>query len=376
METILKDFPDRKPSFAIRINDRFEIIAIEGIEELTQEEAGKIIDLVIQKTYGFRIRNRWLGRVPTPFIEYNGNYLAFTSVLPTDWLLTQTEDSESQDRYFIFEDASSVFDELYELRLIFLILGIIVFCMVGIITYFVAKLLVKPSERALQKQKQFIADASHELKTPLTMIKANLDMLKIEEMATIKTKSNWVDNIKFGYERMNNLTINLLTLAQLEEETLSIATQVFDISQTTIWLIRLMQPRLDEKAIKVQTDIEPDVLVKQNAEKMMQVLNILLDNAIKYSENNGWLKVEIKKKRNLVVVTIKNSGAGISAQQLPKIFERFYRADESRNSDNKSYGLGLPIAKGIIEQAGGKITATSIENKVTTFSFSIKSCLS
>jgi len=367
-----------------------QIISIKGDTNFELNHAVEILDGVVEQESS-RIRDRFLWQIPTPFIAYENTYWLFSRIFSSDIremieheiedeVIVDLDDSDTfnaplfdQTIYTIFWDATGILETIESLQLNFYFAGMLIFIFLGALLYGVSNLLVKPITTAMERQKQFVADASHELKTPLTMIKNNLSILRLDPEATIASQKQWLDNIQFGFDRMSHLTTDLLSLAKLESQLSPTHISEFDFSQASHWIIQSMKPLADTKDISFLNDIEPDIMMKQDAGKVMQVMTILIDNAIKYTDEGGLVEIYVKRKRQMVSFTVKNSGQGICEEKLPHIFERFYSGDTSRNSESKSYGLGLAIAKTIIEQAGGTIDATSTPNEMTTFYFSLKS---
>jgi len=375
-------------AFVIESTLSGQAISIQGDTDFDLDHAVEILGAVIEQENS-RIRDRFLWRVPTPFIEFGGDYWLFVRMLGDEIESDRTEvqnivvdtshadllgEDLLQDQifYVILWNATGVLRIIESLRFNFYLAGVTIFLLLGGLLYVIANLLVKPIIIAMERQKQFVADASHELKTPLTMIKNNLSILRLDQEATIASQKQWLDNIQFGFDRMSHLTTDLLTLAKLENQLNPTNISEFDFSQTSHWIIESMKPLADTKTIAFSNDVEENIFITQDAGKIMQVMTILVDNAIKYADEGGWVKVDVKRKRQMVSFVVKNSGQGISAEKLPHIFDRFFSANETRNSENKSYGLGLAIAKMIIEQSGGIIGASSIENELTTVYFSLK----
>jgi len=390
METLL-DSDALHGVFVVESTLNGQLLSIQGDTTFDLDQATEIRDLIRVQTSS-RIRDRFLWRVPTPFITFDETYWFFTAIdgHEIDRMINQEvmdevvnelyvddrglSTSPIQDRvvYHLFWDATFVQHAIEETRVNFAVAGMVAFVLLGGIFYVVANFIVKPIGGAFERQKQFIADASHELKTPLAMIKNNLSVFRLNEEMTIASQVHWLDNVQFGFDRMSHLTTDLLTLAKLEEPLGQSKVSEFDFSQAASWVVHSMKSLADAKAIDLSHEIQPDVYVKQDAEKIMQVMTILIDNAIKYAGVGGWIELQVKRKRQVVTFTIVNGGPGIPSEKLPHIFERFYTVDEARNSENKSYGLGLAIAKMMVEQAGGTIKATSIENERTTLCFSLK----
>ena len=242
--------------------------------------------------------------------------------------------------------------------LLFILLELVVI----IISYYLTKYLTKPVIDSFNRQKTFIADASHELKTPLAVIMASAD--------AIEEESKWVNNIKSESERMNKLIKDLLDLAKLENKSNKIY-ELVDLSRLVEMSVLTYESLIYEKNIKLEYDIDQDINFKCDKDEIKQLLGILIDNAIKHSIKNGTIKVCLNSKKDDIYITVLNEGSTIPKGEEDKIFERFYRVDKSRNRNDNRYGLGLAIAKSITEKYSGKISAKSIDNK-TKFTVVLK----
>jgi len=363
LQLILAGTSSTGTGFVIEIKNQ-EVLSIQGDTDFSLAEAEELISQSFSQYYGHRIRNRFLWRFPQPFLEYQGTYWSYVRL---------NHDFDTFGSYLLFWDASEVRVEIANFNLLFVIMGSLLFILIGFISHIVANFLVKPTATSFERQKQFVADVSHELKTPLTMVKNNLTALQMSKDETTDNQKRWLNNIDFGYNRMQHLITDLLQLAKLEESHASEqALTRFDFSQIATLISEQMKPQADDKQLELSLFIDSDIYVTANVEKIMQVMTILLDNAIKYTNQNGMVIVRVKKNRQLASFIVENSGAGIPVEKLPKVFERFYQVDESRNSEQKSHGLGLSIAKTIVEQAGGKIKVLSVPNELTTAYFTIK----
>lgn len=248
--------------------------------------------------------------------------------------------------------------------------SIIMFILLELIIVYVSKKLtqwiIKPVVEAFNKQKQFIADASHELKTPLSVIMASAEALENEP-----DEKKWLDNIKSESERMNKLISDLLEMAKSEN---GFKEQFIneDLSKIVERSVLTFEGLMYEKDIKLDYKIEENIKFLCNGNQIKQLVSILLDNAIKHTYSKGKIEVELKKeKANAIVLTITNQGKEIPKEEQEKIFERFYRIDESRNRNDNRYGLGLAIAKNIVTNHNGEISVIS-ENGHTTFKIFFK----
>ena len=225
--------------------------------------------------------------------------------------------------------------------------------------------IIKPVIETFNKQKQFIADASHELKTPLAVIIASSEALENEP-----NEKKWLENIKSESERMNNLITNLLELAksenQFKEQYLN-----ENLSRLVEKSVLTFESLIYEKNIKLNYNISENISFNCNGDQIKQVVGILIDNAIKHSSENGQINVCLKKDKNNIILTVANKGKEIPKEQRKKIFERFYRGDESRNRADNRYGLGLAIAKNIVQNHNGTISV-SFENGYNVFKVNFK----
>lgn len=244
-------------------------------------------------------------------------------------------------------------------------ISIILFlCSEGIIVVIcdrLSKWIMNPIVASFQKQKQFIADASHELKTPLSVIMASIEALEEEP-----SEEKWIENIKSESNRMSKLITSLLDLAKVEEEIHQKSYELTNLSKLVEKAILPLESLIYEKNRSLDYNISKDISFLCNTEEIKQLLGILLDNAIKHSFENGSITVNLKTDRNGIVLEVMNQGNPIPKGEEEKIFERFYRVDKSRNRKENRYGLGLAIAKGIVTNHHGTITAFS-NPEYTTF---------
>ena len=249
-------------------------------------------------------------------------------------------------------------------------LSIILFIFFEIIiiyfSHYLIKWLVKPVEDSFIKQKRFICDASHELKTPLSVVMASADMLDENPNET-----KWLNNIKSESERMNKLVINLLELAKSEDLNEKEVFNNINLSKLIETSVLSFESLAFENGIKLTYLIEENVMFNCNSDRIRELLGILLDNAIKHTIDNENINVKMYKDKDYIIIEVKNKGKEIDKKDREKIFERFYRADESRNRNDNRYGLGLSIAKNIVTNHKGKISVNCADG-YTTFKVKFK----
>ena len=224
----------------------------------------------------------------------------------------------------------------------------------------ISKIIVKPVEDSFEKQKQFVSDASHELKTPLAVIEANADVLQSKV-----GENKWITYIQNEVQSMNKLVNDLLTLARMENRAMS-NNQDFDLSKEVQMTVAVFESMIYEKEIKLETNINKNIHFNGEKEDIKHIISILLDNAIKHTEKNKKIIVNAQKEKNEIKIEVKNEGEPIPIEEQEKISERFYRIDKARNRNEKRYGLGLSIAKEIVEKYNGTIKAFS-KDGVTNF---------
>jgi len=232
-----------------------------------------------------------------------------------------------------------------------------------VVIYWISKKLsetiVKPVQDTFEKQKQFISDASHELKTPLAVIEANSDVLENE-----LGENKWLGYIQNEISSMDKLINELLLLAKTENgETVKNYTN-FDLSKEAEMIISAFESMAFEKKVQINANIQENIQFNGDREDVKHIVSTLLDNAIKHSISENNVEINISKEKNEVFISVKNVGAPIPEEEKEKIFERFYRIDKARNRNEKRYGLGLAIAKATVEKYGGKIEVTCKDGTV------------
>ncbi len=245
-----------------------------------------------------------------------------------------------------------------------LIYSLLAFILIEIIIYYLSKKITAwitaPAIESFNKQKEFIADASHELKTPLAIIMASSDELKDD-----KKNSKYINNIKYETERMNKLITNLLDLSKLESGVTKETFKEENFSKIITKIALTFESIAFENNLNIKTNIDDNIMLKCNKDEIEKLISIIIDNAIKHSIKNNDILIDAHQVKDNIMISLTNTGKGITKGDEEKIFERFYRADKSRNRSDNRYGLGLAIAKNIVINHNGLISAISNDNKTT-----------
>ena len=274
--------------------------------------------------------------------------------------------ASTDGQIIIFMDVSSEIATMQNLYRTCVIIGLGSLASFLIISIFFARWAVRPVEEAWAQQRQFVSDASHELKTPLTVILTDAEMLKSPRFDEAH-KAQFVDNILTMSNQMRGLVESLLQLARVDNGTIQkIPLQHIDFSALVLDELLTFDALFFEKGLTLAEDIADGIMVHGSAQHLKQVVEILLDNAQKYSEPHGTVRVTLQKSgAHHCLLSVADPGDAISPEDLRKIFQRFYRIDEAR-AMNHSYGLGLSIAENIVKNHKGRIWAESAEG-INTF---------
>ena len=213
-----------------------------------------------------------------------------------------------------------------------------------------SKRAVKPIAESYEKQRQFVTDANHELKTPLTLILANLDIAE-EELG----KNEWLDDIRSEGHRMTELVNQLVALSRMDEENRNLNFSRVYFGQMVHDTVSEFGPLAHSRDKDLTADIDADIFLQGDEALLRRLIGILMDNAIKYCDPSGCITVALQRQRR-IVLTIENTYSAVDQLELQRLFDRFYRADKARTFTG-GYGIGLSMAKSIVEKHGGEITA-------------------
>jgi len=334
------DMRDRlAPIFTIELDEEKNITSISSMFELDEAFYQEIAADALAKKSG------------TGLVSYDGASFKY----------------RMNDGKIVFLDISKEMQMFMNTVYTFLWIAVPLLAVIFLFSLYFANRSIRPIEEAYNRQKEFVADASHELKTPLAVIATNADMLL---SSATEEQQKWLTYIRKETERMAKLTGRLLYLTKLDYTEENTIQCTFDCSKIIENYLMQMDAVFFEQQIQTEISIQPDVKINGDSEQLRQLVSILIDNAIKYTD--GILKIRLERVGGDAVLTLYNTGKGIAADELPLIWNRFYRGDKSRENTG-GFGLGLSIAKEIANRHNGSIEAESAENKWTRFIVKIPS---
>ena len=353
------------PFFRVLIDADGKIVDMDGgYYDLTQEGSEAVLEeLVSAATAG----TEKVGDLH----DYNLRYYRtsakkwFNQKAPDGNPMPETALSD-EGQIIVFADISSEIATMRNLYRTCVIIGLGSLASFLVISIFFARWAVRPVEEAWAQQRQFVSDASHELKTPLTVILTDAEMLKSPRFDEAH-KAQFVDNILTMSNQMRGLVESLLQLARVDNGAIQkMPLQHIDLSGLVSDELLTFEALFFEKGLTLAEDIADGITVHGSAQHLKQVVEILLDNAQKYSDSHGTVRVTLQKSgAHHCLLSVADPGDAISPEDLRKIFQRFYRIDEAR-AMNHSYGLGLSIAENIVKNHKGRIWAESADG-INTF---------
>ena len=250
------------------------------------------------------------------------------------------------------------------LLLISIVIGLVCLLAMFLLVYLFSGRAVAPVVDSLEKQKQFMTDAGHELKTPLSVIKADVDVLEMEGV-----KNEWTESIRAQADRMNDLVKNMLALSRMEEEFITPHMEQIDLSALVTRTAAGFDAVADTRNRRYKKEIATEIYVKGDARGLEQLVNVLLDNAMKYASGDSEVILRLEKDATAhkVNLEVSNSVDVLPEGSLDRLFDRFYRADTSRNKKTGGFGVGLSAAKAIATAHGGSIRAVTDGDHIIRF---------
>ena len=267
----------------------------------------------------------------------------------------------------IFIDSRAEITSYEKMITISSIIFVCTFILITLIVILISKRIIKPYEELYKKEKMFLTNASHELKTPITIIKTDLDVLKMDDV-----NNEWIDSIDNQTNRLSKLVNEMVNLYKIEEKKEDIVKNNFNISEVTLDVLDNFLSSFKFKNYNIKIDIEENIIINSNEDIYMKILFILLDNANKYGLENGDFSIKLYKEKKKVILKVYNQTEEFEKEKLKFIFDRFYTLDESRSKEKSGYGIGLSIAKFLTEDINGTIQASTNDNKSIEFKIILK----
>ena len=280
---------------------------------------------------------------------------------------------ESTQTLYVGKDVTALYSGLRKATYAQVVLGFIALLIASAIGYHMAGRALIPLKEAYEKQKQFAADASHELRTPLAVLLSSSELLLADPSIQNPFLRQVLEDVKSEVKKMTNLVSDLLMVARSDNNALKVKIQKLDLSAILEQVVRTMKPIAEKKNIRLAGENFGKVMINADEQKIKQLAIILVDNAIKYTLEGGTVLVELERvddKR--IAFSVMDSGIGIAAEDLDKVFERFYRVDKARSREMGGNGLGLAIAAEIVKLHDGKISVASKLGEGTKFTVELK----
>jgi len=272
-------------------------------------------------------------------------------------------DGENRGMVYVGKDVASVYNGLRKATLILGLLSLLAFIVANFAGHIMAGKAIIPLKEAYERQRQFAADASHELRTPLSVVMASVDVLGNDASIVSPFLRQVIADMRDEVKKMTKLVSDLLMVARSENQTFKLVTEKFDLIEAIHEVVRKMQPLADEKHINLFFVKQESVFIRADIQRIKQLLIILIDNALKYTPSNGvvTVKVDGEFEKNKIRIMVRDTGIGISLPDQHKVFDRFYRVDRARSRDSGGNGLGLAIARDIVNLHDGELY---IESKI------------
>ncbi len=345
-------FMDLYASFILVLDDAYQVLETASHIDLQQESYDAAAEQVRVQDAAEGVITLD-GRMWQYMVRGSANISLVTEASEDGSMGTAEVEQTVSGREVVFLDVTESLQSLRQLLVAFAVVVVVMLGVVFLVSRRVADRSIRPLEEAYQKQSQFMADASHEIKTPLAIISANADALLSEQPVTEEAARRWVEVTKEEVGRLGYLVNDMLCM--LRQQTVPRCDTMFAFDELVENVIAAMEAVLFEHGIPLRQHITPEVYVKGDPDQLRQVVQILLDNSIKYCAAGGTVQVRLEKRRQWAVLEVSNSCCDTLPEDLALLFDRFYRGDASRAS--AGFGLGLPIARSIVEGMGGSLTS-------------------
>ncbi|WP_378954555.1 sensor histidine kinase [Pelosinus sp. sgz500959] len=337
------DHPPGPIMFFVKINSAGDISQTSPITPLTKDQLSRLA-------------------TQTQEIGLDTGSLLFNQ---TEYFYQITPINDQQDVFIIFQDFQRDRDLLKSLVTDLSLTGLIGMILSVFGSFFMANKAMIPIQKSWKQQKDFLADASHEFRTPLAVIQTNLEIVRDNPKETVESQAHWLNNIHEETICMTKLVESLLFLARADSQQQLLTHNYFLLDQAVMTAAELFRPLATVQGIALYLKINTQIPYSGDEAKLRQVVGILLDNAIRHTPSGGEITVNLEQINREILLSVTDTGEGINPEHLDKIFERFYQSDSSRSKGGT--GLGLSIAQWIIESHHGNITVTSTPNEGSIF---------
>lgn len=337
------DHPPGPIMFFVKINSAGDISQASPITPLTKDQLSRLA-------------------TQTQEIGLDTGSLLFNQ---TEYFYQITPINDQQDVFIIFQDFQRDRDLLKSLVTDLSLTGLIGMILSVFGSFFMANKAMIPIQKSWKQQKDFLADASHEFRTPLAVIQTNLEIVRDNPKETVESQAHWLNNIHEETICMTKLVESLLFLARADSQQQLLTHNYFLLDQAIMTAAELFRPLATVQGIALYLKINTQIPYSGDEAKLRQVVGILLDNAIRHTPSGGQITVNLEQINREILLSVTDTGEGINPEHLDKIFERFYQSDSSRSKGGT--GLGLSIAQWIVESHHGNITVTSTPNEGSIF---------
>ena len=273
---------------------------------------------------------------------------------------------------YVGKDVTAMYNGMEKATWALAVLGGVALIFAAGIGYVLSGGAMKPVREAYEKQRQFAADASHELRTPLAVVLASADLLRSDPSITSPFLKQVIEDVRDEVKKMTKLVGDLLTVARTDGRANQLKPVRMDLVSAAQQTVRIMRPFAEKKDIVIDEELPKRVEIHADEQKIRQLILILVDNAVKYTPEHGRISVCVQEDRGSVKLSVSDTGIGIAPEHQERIFERFYRVDKARSRRMGGNGLGLAIAREIVEAHGGSIAVESEPGKGTTFHIRLK----
>lgn len=336
-----RDGPQFFPRFdrEFTMSSRFFLVFVDGLGEIAGTDVSQIAS--VSETEAEALAQEVLGQKTTPESGSIGQFRYKAS-----------PDRAGGGTVLVFLDTTAQLHSILTVLAISICIGLLCWLLMLLLVILLSKKAISPIAQSMEKQKQFVTNAGHEIKTPLAIILANTDALELHT-----GENKWSHNIRTQTIRLNGLMQNLLTLSKMEENTAKLQAEDFCASHL---LEETLHPFYEVAAlnhISIQAEIQPEIMLHANREHITQLFSILFDNAVKYTNPDGKIEISFKKTDKSALLNVKNTVNALPQDEPEKLFDRFYRGDSARTQKGGGYGIGLSVARAITEANKGSIHA-------------------